>query len=67
MPVFRHSLHFHFIRSAAFNQESLMALRVLHVGLGPIGTAVVRQIATRNGNIAVGALDLDPGKDCREL
>jgi 4-hydroxy-tetrahydrodipicolinate reductase len=50
-----------------FNLESLMALRVLHVGLGPIGTAVARQIASRKGFIAVGAVDIDPGKVGKDL
>jgi hypothetical protein len=35
-------------------------LRVLHVGLGPIGAAVVRQVAERNGVWFVGAADIDP-------
>ena len=44
-----------------------MALRVLHVGLGPIGTAVVRQVASRKGFVAVGAVDIDPGKVGKDL
>jgi hypothetical protein len=35
-------------------------IRVLHYGLGPIGAAVVRQIATRRGFRIVGAVDIDP-------
>jgi hypothetical protein len=39
-----------------------MSVRVLHMGLGPIGNAVVRQIATRKGFTVVGAVDIDPDK-----
>jgi hypothetical protein len=44
-----------------------MAIRVLHVGLGPIGLGVVRQVAGRRGLTPVGAVDLDPGKVGRDL
>jgi hypothetical protein len=47
-----------------------MAFRVLHVGLGPIGIGVVRQVATRTGFRIVGAVDIDPakiGKDVGEV
>jgi hypothetical protein len=47
-----------------------MAIRVLHVGLGPIGVGVVRQCASRKGFKIVGAVDLDPekiGKDLGEV
>jgi len=37
-------------------------IRVLHVGLGPIGAAVARQIAARKGFHIVGAVDIDPLK-----
>jgi 2,4-diaminopentanoate dehydrogenase len=37
-------------------------VRVLHVGLGPIGAAVARQIAARKGLRIVGAVDIDPLK-----
>lgn len=42
-------------------------IRVLHYGLGPIGAAVVRQIATRRGFRIVGAVDIDPAKAGRDL
>src|SRR5262245_17429567 len=45
-------------------------IRVVHFGLGPIGTAVVRQIAGRRGFRIVGAVDIDPekvGKDLGEV
>jgi len=44
-----------------------MPIRVLHVGLGPIGAAVVRQVATRSGFKPVGAVDIDPAKSGRDL
>src|SRR5262249_31769851 len=53
-------------------QESCMAarkgpIRVLHYGLGPIGAAIVRQVASRRGFRAVGAVDIDPAKVGRDL
>jgi 2,4-diaminopentanoate dehydrogenase len=42
-------------------------IRVLHVGLGPIGAAVVRQVAARKGLKIVGAVDIDPAKVGRDL
>jgi len=39
-----------------------MAIRVMLVGLGPIGAAVARQLADRNGFRIVGAVDIDPAK-----
>jgi len=44
-----------------------MPIRVLHVGLGPIGAAVVGQVASRPGFKAVGAVDVDPAKVGRDL
>jgi hypothetical protein len=44
-----------------------MRIKVLHVGLGPIGAAVVRQVAGRKGLVIVGAVDVDPGKAGRDL
>ena len=44
-----------------------MAIRVLHVGLGPIGIGVVRQCASRKGFRIVGAVDLDPAKIGKDL
>jgi 4-hydroxy-tetrahydrodipicolinate reductase len=37
-------------------------IRVIHVGLGPIGAAVARQIADRKGFRIVGAIDIDSRK-----
>jgi 4-hydroxy-tetrahydrodipicolinate reductase len=42
-------------------------IKVLHVGLGPIGAAVVRQVAARKGLRIVGAADIDPAKVGRDL
>ena len=39
-----------------------MAIRVLFYGLGPIGAAVARQVATRKGFTIVGAVDIDHNK-----
>ncbi len=42
-------------------------IRVLHLGLGPIGVGIVRQVAARQGFKIVGAVDIDPGKVGRDL
>jgi hypothetical protein len=42
-------------------------IRVMHVGLGPIGAGVVRQVADRRGFRIVGAVDIDPAKVGRDL
>jgi 2,4-diaminopentanoate dehydrogenase len=44
-----------------------MNIRVLHVGLGPIGAAIARQVAARKGFQIVGAVDVDPHKIGRDL
>lgn len=44
-----------------------LPIRVLHYGLGPIGQAVVRQVASRDGFKIVGAVDIDPAKTGRDL
>ena len=43
-----------------------MPIRVLLVGLGPIGASVARQVVDRNGFTLVGAVDVDPGKVGRD-
>ena len=40
---------------------------MLHYGLGPIGAAVVKQVAERRGFRIVGAVDIDPAKAGRDL
>src|SRR5689334_14438834 len=42
-------------------------IRVLHFGLGPIGAAVAKQIASRPGFKIVGAVDVDPAKVGRDI
>jgi 2,4-diaminopentanoate dehydrogenase len=42
-------------------------IRVLHYGLGPVGTAVARQVAARRGLTSVGAVDIDSAKVGRDL
>jgi 4-hydroxy-tetrahydrodipicolinate reductase len=47
-----------------------MAIRVVLVGLGPIGAAVAKQLAERKGFQIVGAVDIDPlkiGKDAGDV
>jgi 2,4-diaminopentanoate dehydrogenase len=45
----------------------MAVIRVLHVGLGPIGAAIARQVAARRGLRIVGAVDIDPDKAGRDL
>ena len=42
-------------------------IRVMHFGLGPIGAAIVKQVASRPGFKIVGAIDIDPAKVGRDL
>ncbi len=42
-------------------------IRVMPFGLGPIGAAIVKQIAARPGFKIVGAIDIDPAKAGRDL
>ncbi|MEE3104667.1 MAG: dihydrodipicolinate reductase, partial [Acidobacteriota bacterium] len=39
-----------------------MSIRVIQVGLGPIGNAVLGQLVARSGFKVVGAVDIDPSK-----
>jgi 4-hydroxy-tetrahydrodipicolinate reductase len=39
----------------------------MHFGLGPIGAAIAKQVATRSGFKIVGAIDIDPAKIGRDL
>jgi hypothetical protein len=43
------------------------AIRVMHFGLGPIGTSVVKQVAERPGFKIVGGIDVDPAKIGRDV
>lgn len=42
-------------------------IRVMHFGLGPIGAAIVKQVARRPGFKIVGGIDIDPAKVGRDL
>jgi hypothetical protein len=42
-------------------------IRVMPFGLGPIGAAIVKQLAQRPGFKIVGAIDIDPAKVGRDL
>lgn len=44
-----------------------MTIRVIQVGLGPIGVGVLRQIMDRPGFEVVAAVDIDPDKAGRDL
>lgn len=44
-----------------------MPIKVMHVGLGPIGAGVVRQVAARKGFRIVSAVDIDGAKIGRDI
>jgi 4-hydroxy-tetrahydrodipicolinate reductase len=44
-----------------------MAIRTMHVGLGPIGAGIVRQVASRPGFRIVAAVDIDETKIGNDL
>ena len=44
-----------------------MPIKVMHIGLGPIGAGVVRQVASRKGFKIVSAVDVDPAKAGKDL
>jgi 2,4-diaminopentanoate dehydrogenase len=45
----------------------LVPIKVLHVGLGPIGVAVVRQVSAHAGCLVVGGVDIDRAKAGRDI
>jgi 4-hydroxy-tetrahydrodipicolinate reductase len=45
----------------------LVVIKVLHIGLGPIGVGVARQVLGRKGLTIVGAVDIDPDKIGRDI
>ena len=53
--------------SAAYNPQVMPNIKVMHFGLGPIGAAIVKQVAARPGFKIVGAIDIDPAKVGRDL
>ena len=61
-----HPISLDLLRSHTW-QHGRVPIRVLHYGLGPIGAAVVRQVAARRGFKIVGAVDIDPAKAGRDL
>src|SRR5262252_9855431 len=51
----------------AYNPEVMPNIKVMHFGLGPIGAAIVKQVAVRPGFKIVGAIDIDPAKVGRDI
>jgi hypothetical protein len=45
----------------------MVNIKVMHFGLGPIGAAIVKQVAARPGFKIVGAIDIDPAKVGRDV
>src|SRR5262249_16755080 len=45
----------------------MIPIKTLHYGLGPIGAAIVKQVAHRSGFKIVGAVDVDPAKVGRDI
>jgi len=52
---------------AAYNPQAMPNIKVMHFGLGPIGAAIVKQVASRPGFKIVGAIDIDTAKVGRDL
>jgi hypothetical protein len=50
-----------------FKESETVPIKTLHIGLGPIGAGVVRQVAARKGFKIVGAVDIDPAKIGQDL
>src|ERR1700730_8579311 len=50
-----------------YNFGLMSNIRVMHFGLGPIGAAIVKQVAARPGFKIVGAIDIDPAKVGRDV
>ena len=48
-------------------QKFMPNIKVMHFGLGPIGAAIVKQVAQRPGFTIVGGVDIDPAKIERDL
>src|SRR4051812_22449974 len=52
---------------AGYNLRLMSSIRVMHFGLGPVGAAIVTQMARREGLTSVGAIDIDPMKAGRDI
>src|SRR5258708_26098715 len=50
-----------------YNPQVMPNIRVMHFGLGPIGTAIVKQVAVRPGFKIVGGIEIDRAKEGRDL
>src|SRR5262249_7167564 len=50
-----------------YNPRVMPNIKVMHFGLGPIGAAIVKQVASRPGFKIVGAIDIDPAKVGRDI
>ena len=50
-----------------YTSKVMPNIKVMHFGLGPIGAAIVKQVAARPGFKIVGAIDIDPAKAGRDL
>src|SRR3979411_619939 len=55
------------INTSGYNPQVMPDIRVMPFGLGPIGAAIVKQIAARPGFKIVGAIDNAPDKVGRDL
>jgi 2,4-diaminopentanoate dehydrogenase len=42
-------------------------IRLLHIGLGPIGAAIVQQVSRRGGLAIAGGVDVDPAMEGRDI
>ena len=45
----------------------IIDVKVVHFGLGPVGSAIARLVAERDGLVSVAAIDLTPGRSGRDL
>ncbi|HYU77987.1 MAG TPA: hypothetical protein VEK56_03320 [Vicinamibacterales bacterium] len=63
----RHAIREHRYNRALVFPKGNMAINVLFYGLGPIGAAVARQVASRQGFKVVGGIDIDPAKSGRDV
>src|SRR5258706_3136280 len=50
-----------------YNPQVMPNIKVMHFGLGPIGAAIVKQVAARPGFKIVGAIDIDTAKVGRDV